>query len=62
VSNSPECRQTESRKAKDALRAEADWARFAFDFNSRVRAVNVRRLLGWTPNGPSLAESVEDGL
>jgi nucleoside-diphosphate-sugar epimerase len=54
--------KTESWKAEDALRAEGDWARFALGSNSRVRAVNARRLLGWTPKAPSLAESVEGGL
>jgi nucleoside-diphosphate-sugar epimerase len=51
--------KTESWKAEDALRAEGDWARFALGSNSRVRAVNARRLLGWSPQGPSLAEAVE---
>jgi nucleoside-diphosphate-sugar epimerase len=54
--------KTESWKAEDALRAEGDWARFALGSNSRVRAVNARRLLGWTPKGPSLAEAVERGI
>jgi nucleoside-diphosphate-sugar epimerase len=53
--------KTESWKAEDALRAEGDWARFALGSNSRVRAVNARRLLGWTRKGPSLAEAVERG-
>jgi nucleoside-diphosphate-sugar epimerase len=54
--------KTESWKAEDALRAEGDWARFALGSNSRVRAVNARRLLGWSPQGPSLAEAVESGV
>jgi nucleoside-diphosphate-sugar epimerase len=54
--------KTESWKAEDALRAEGDWARFALGSNSRVRAINARRLLGWTPKGPSLAEAVERGI
>jgi nucleoside-diphosphate-sugar epimerase len=54
--------KTESWKAEDALRAEGDWARFALGSNSRVRAVNARRLLGWSPKGPSLAEAVENGV
>jgi nucleoside-diphosphate-sugar epimerase len=54
--------KTESWKAEDALRAEGDWARFALGSNSRVRAVNARRLLGWSPQGPSLAEAVVSGL
>jgi nucleoside-diphosphate-sugar epimerase len=54
--------KTESWRAEDALRAEGDWARFALGSNSRVRAVNARRLLGWTPKGPSLAEAVERGI
>ena len=54
--------KTESWKAEDALKAEGDWARFALGSNSRVRAVNARRLLGWSPQGPTLAEAVEQGI
>jgi nucleoside-diphosphate-sugar epimerase len=54
--------KTESWKAEEALKAEGDWARFALGSNSRVRAVNARRLLSWSPKGPSLAEAVERGI
>jgi nucleoside-diphosphate-sugar epimerase len=37
-------------------------ARFALASNSRVRAVNARRLLGWQPRGPSLLQAIENSL
>ena len=37
-------------------------ARFALASNSRVHAVNARRLLGWQPSGPSLLEAIENSL
>jgi nucleoside-diphosphate-sugar epimerase len=37
-------------------------ARFALASNSRVRAVNARRLLGWQPSGPSLLAAIENNL
>jgi nucleoside-diphosphate-sugar epimerase len=50
--------RTETWDAKDAIAQYGDWARFALASNSRVRAVNARRL-GWSPHGPTLAEAVE---
>ncbi len=37
-------------------------ARFGLGSNSRVRALNTRRLLGWQPRGPSALEAVEKNL
>jgi hypothetical protein len=37
-------------------------ARFALASNSRVRAVNARRLLGWQPRGPALLQAIENNL
>jgi nucleoside-diphosphate-sugar epimerase len=45
----------------DAIAEFGDWARFAIGSNSRVRAINARRLLGWNPAGPSLVEAVLEG-
>ena len=36
--------------------------RFALASNSRVQAVNARRLLGWRPSGPSLLQAIENSL
>jgi nucleoside-diphosphate-sugar epimerase len=49
---------TKTWDAEDAIARYGDWARFALASNSRVRAVNARRL-GWSPKGPSLREAVE---
>jgi nucleoside-diphosphate-sugar epimerase len=54
--------KTDSWPADDAIGEYGDWARFALGSNSRVRAVNARRLLGWKPSGPSLFEAVEKNL
>jgi nucleoside-diphosphate-sugar epimerase len=51
--------RTESWNADDAIAQYGEWARFALASNSRVRATNARRLLGWSPKGPSLLESIE---
>ncbi|MHB8302026.1 MAG: NAD-dependent epimerase/dehydratase family protein [Acidobacteriaceae bacterium] len=53
--------KTESWNADDAIAQYGDWARFALASNSRVRSVNARRLLGWSPKGPSLIEALESG-
>jgi hypothetical protein len=54
--------KTDSWPADDAIAEYGDWARFALGSNSRVRAVNARRLLGWKPSGPPLLEAVEKGI
>jgi nucleoside-diphosphate-sugar epimerase len=51
--------KTQSWPANEAIAKYGDWARFAIGSNSRVRAINARRLLGWTPTGPSLFETIE---
>ena len=37
-------------------------ARFGLGSNSRVRALNARRLLGWKPSGASVLEAVEKNV
>ena len=51
--------RTQSWPANEAIAEYGDWARFALGSNSRVRAVNARRLLGWKPSGPTLLEAIE---
>lgn len=53
--------RTESWPLAEAVAELGDAARFALASNSRVRAVNARRLLGWAPKGPSVLASIEDG-
>ncbi len=53
--------KTQSWNAADAIAQYGDWARFALASNCRVRSVNARRLLGWSPKGPSLLEALESG-
>ena len=53
--------RTESWNADDAIKGYGDWARFALASNSRVRALNARRL-GWSPAGPNLSKALEEGL
>lgn len=53
---------TRSWAAEDAIAKYGAWAQFALASNSRVRGVNARRTLGWSPKGPSLAAAVEGGL
>jgi nucleoside-diphosphate-sugar epimerase len=54
--------KTESWPADEAIAEYGDWARFALGSNSRVRAVNARRLLGWTPSGPGILEAIEKNI
>lgn len=51
--------QTKSWPADDAIAELGDWARFAIGSNSRVRAINARRLLGWTPQHTSIQKWIE---
>lgn len=51
--------ETLSWNADEAIAEYGDWARFALASNSRVHSTNACRLLGWTPNGPTLIETVE---
>jgi nucleoside-diphosphate-sugar epimerase len=50
--------RTQSLNVADVIRQYGEAARYAAASNSRVSAVNARRL-GWSPKGPSLAEVVE---
>jgi nucleoside-diphosphate-sugar epimerase len=50
--------RTASWNADEAISEYGDWARFALASNSRVRSTNARRLLGWSPSGPELFETV----
>jgi nucleoside-diphosphate-sugar epimerase len=54
--------KTESWPPDEAIAEFGDWARFALGSNSRVRAVNARRLLGWTPSGPGILEAIEKNI
>ncbi|MFG5864154.1 NAD-dependent epimerase/dehydratase family protein [Metapseudomonas sp. CR1201] len=45
--------------ADEAIAELGDWARFAIGSNSRVRAVNARRLLGWQPQRESIHQWIE---
>jgi nucleoside-diphosphate-sugar epimerase len=54
--------KTASWPADEAIAEYGDWARFALGSNSRVRAVNARRLLGWTPSGPGILEAIEQNI
>lgn len=47
---------TTSWKAAEAFAELGDWARFALGSNSRVRATQARRLLGWAPTGPGISD------
>lgn len=53
--------RTESWPLDEAVAAIGGVARVALATNCRVRATNARRLLGWTPSGPSLAEALSTG-
>ena len=52
---------TESWALEDAVAKIGGVAFVALASNCRVRATNARRLLGWTPNGPSLADALASG-
>jgi hypothetical protein len=53
--------RTQSLSVADVIRQYGEAARYGAAANSRVSAVNARRL-GWTLKGPSLAEVVEGHL
>ena len=50
--------RTESWVLEDAMSEIGGVASVALASNCRVRATNARRLLGWKPNGPSLADAL----
>ncbi|OWA49796.1 hypothetical protein BV898_14331 [Hypsibius exemplaris] len=54
--------KTESWNADEAIKAHGEWARSAMAANSRVKAVNARKTLQWSPKEPTLAEAMEKGL
>lgn len=47
-----------SSSIEEAIAEYGDWARYALASNSRVRATNARRLLGWKPAGPCLTKAL----
>lgn len=53
--------RTEGWPLEDAVAAVGGVAWVALATNCRVRATNARGLLGWAPNGPSLAEALASG-
>ena len=53
--------KTESWPIADAIAELGESVRSSLASNSRVRATNARRLLGWSPKGPSLLEVIEKG-
>jgi nucleoside-diphosphate-sugar epimerase len=53
--------KTVSLSVEDLVRQHGDAARYGVTSNSRVNAVNTRRL-GWSPKAPSLAEYFESCL
>jgi hypothetical protein len=57
----PASSRTQSLNVDDAILQYGEAARYGVASNSRVNAVNARRL-GWSPKGPSLAEVVEGHL
>lgn len=53
--------RTESWPFEEAVAAVGGVARVALASNCRVRATNARGLLGWSPNGPGLADALASG-
>ena len=53
--------RTQSWPLDDATTEAGAVARVALASNCRVRATNARRLLGWNPDGPSLAMALASG-
>ena len=54
--------QTISWPIADAINELGDWARFAIASNSRIRAVNARKLLGWKPQVESVLDWIEKNV
>ena len=50
--------RTVSLSVEDVVRQYGEAGRYGVTSNSRVSALNARRL-GWSPKGPSLAEYIE---
>jgi nucleoside-diphosphate-sugar epimerase len=53
---------TRSWNIDDALAELGGFGRVALATNARVRAVHARRLLGWSPTGPALADALKNGV
>jgi len=53
--------KTESWPIADAIAELGESVRSSLASNSRVRGTNARRLLHWSPKGPSLLELIEKG-
>jgi nucleoside-diphosphate-sugar epimerase len=52
--------ETQQWSLEDSTAELGMWPQIALGTNCRVRATNAKRLLGWTPTGPALAESLSD--
>lgn len=52
--------KTQSWSVDDAVAEMGLWPRIALGTNSRVRATNARRALGWVPTQPGLIETVSN--
>lgn len=50
--------KTETWDLEEATAELGAWPRIAIATNCRVRSTNARRLLGWDPTGPTLAEAL----
>lgn len=46
--------ETKSWPVDEAIKEFGNWARFALGSNSRIKAINARRLLGWQPKSESI--------
>lgn len=54
--------RTASWNMAEAIASLGGFARVALATNARVRATNARRLLGWKPHGPALANALQQYL
>ena len=54
--------KTISLSMAEAIAEFGDWARYAIASNSRIRAVNARKLLGWTPKSESILTWIEQNV
>ena len=46
----------------EAIAEFGDWARYAIASNSRIKATNARKLLGWTPKSESILTWIEKNV
>ncbi len=54
--------ETKSWDIDEAIKELGDWARFAIGSNSRIKAVNARKLLGWNPNAESIVSWIKKSV